>query len=86
MITPNAPLPNAIDIIISNNIWGMDANKSIAQETASSNHLFALARNAKIVAIMLEITDAPIPMTILKLKPFIVRVNMSLPIQSVPNG
>lgn len=33
---------------------------------------------------MLEITDAPIPITILKLKPLMVLKNMSLPIQSVP--
>ena len=69
-----------------NNICGIDANKSINQDTNSSNHLLTLATNAKMVAMKLEIIDAPIPITILKLKPFIVRINISLPIQSVPKG
>ena len=43
-----------------------------------------LATNARIVAMILEIMDAPIPIMILKLSPLIVLMNMSLPIQSVP--
>ena len=73
-----------MDIIIINNICGIDANKSINQDTNESQNLLILARNAKRVAIILDIIEAPIPIIILKLKPFIVLMNISLPIQSVP--
>ena len=53
-------------------------------DTNSSQYLLTLARNAKRVAMILEIMDAPIPIMILKLKPLRVLMNMSLPIQSVP--
>ena len=74
-----------MDIIIINNMCGIDANKSINQDTNESQNLLILARNAKRVAIILDIIEAPIPIMILRLNPFIVLTNMSLPIQSVPN-
>jgi hypothetical protein len=51
-----------------------------------SQYLLTLATKAKIVAMILDIIEAANPIMILKLKPFNVLMNMSLPIQSVPNG
>ena len=48
--------------------------------------LFILESNPSIIATHVLITDANAPTPILNPKPRSVLVNMSLPIQSVPNG
>ena len=63
----------------------MDANKSISHDMNSSPYLFKLDTNAITIATILERIDENAPIIILKPRPLIVLVNMSRPIQSVPN-
>ena len=66
-------------------IWGMEPNKSIIPATVSSANLLKLENKPRIIEIKVLTAEAIKPTIILKPRPAIVRWNMSLPIQSVPN-
>ena len=83
---PFKPPPIAIDISITTNVCGTDKTKSINQVTTASTLLPKVGPIIpKIIAIIVLVRVAKRPIFILKLKPFIVLVSISLPTQSVPN-
>ncbi|MNP60085.1 hypothetical protein D3C76_1551330 [compost metagenome] len=87
MITPCIPPPVTKAIRISNTKWGTLKNKSMTHVTNRSTDcpkVAAIMPNTPAIKALTKAAVRPTPR--LKVRPFMVRVNMSLPSQSVPNG
>ena len=83
---PIVPLPVKIEINTNSIRWGIPWNKSISHKKNLSIFFPNIAHAEPIITANTQLTsDATTPIIKLVLSPFIVRVNISLPIQSVPN-